>query len=327
MLGTTMQAQVTIKINASPDELKSLSRRTLLVEMPEPNPKVADGFSKKTKEEETEAYMASLASYREQIEPAIRKYWTFNEKIEFASTSEVVRQFEKKSKKYVALIKAVLPNGGGAPGGYTFGMGVPALVLTRTDGDSKVSKKGELRLTKHDFQAYLVISPDEKGKEDFNEASMKLTLSLCQDFLQWNIRNKKSEPFMNYLKKESKANCSKLRQRQLVVDEDNLYKKRTPQEISEAYGREIEFVDHAGVEQIYMSGDESKAVLFSIPVGTLSGSVGLGPLAYSNVALAYTKIIVDPSNNQVINAIVPGMGKTYVQELLPMDMRQLAKCE
>lgn len=323
LLGFSMQAQVAIRINAEPTELKGLARRTLVVELPEPNPKVIEGFPKKTAAEDEAAYRASLESYRQQIEPAVKAYWKFNENIEYKTTSEIVPLFEKKSKKYVALLKVVLPDGGGEPGCYTFGMGVPALVLTRTDGDSKVSKKGELRLRNHDFQSYLVLSPKEDGTEDYTEASMKLTLTLCQNFLDWNIHNKKSETFMDYLKEQSKANCPKLASKQLVVDKDNLYKKTTQAEISENYGHGVEFVDHATLESTYMGGSGDKATLFSIPVGTITGSA----LVITITRLVYTKIIVDPSNSEVLNSIVPGMGKTYVEGLLPMDMRQLSKCK
>src|SRR5688500_4738273 len=67
-------AQVAIKIWAEPAELKALSKRTLVVELPEENPKVTEGFPKKTAESDAAAYRASLASYREHIEPAVRKY-------------------------------------------------------------------------------------------------------------------------------------------------------------------------------------------------------------------------------------------------------------
>lgn len=326
IVAASLHAQVSVRINAKPADLKSLARRTLVVELPEPNPKVIKGFPKKSAAADEAAYRASLESYRQQIEPAIKAYWKFNEDIEYKTTTEIIQLFEKKSKKYVALMKVVLPDGGGVSG-YSFGMGVPALVLTRTDGDSKVTKKGELDLRNHDFQSYLVLSPSEDGKEIFNEASMKLTLLLCQQFLDWNIHNKKSRHFLEYLKDQSEAHCSKLAAKQLMVDKDRLYKKTTPAEISENYGRPVECVDLASLEAAYLEGSPDKAVLFSIPIGTISGGIGIGPLGYSFTRYAYSKVVVDASNSEVLNSIVPGTGKTYVEGLLPMDMRQLAKCK
>jgi hypothetical protein len=51
LLSAALSAQVSLKINAEPAELKSLARRTLVVELPEENPKVIDGFPKKYSEE------------------------------------------------------------------------------------------------------------------------------------------------------------------------------------------------------------------------------------------------------------------------------------
>lgn len=316
-------AQVSDRINAEPEELAKLAKRTLVVELPEPNEKVIDDFPKKTASSDKRAYEASLAAYRERIEPAVRAYWKFNSDIEFKTTSEIVKLFAAKSKKYVALLKVVLPDGNGEPGCYTFGLGVPALVLTRTDGDSKVSKKGELRLRNHDFQSYLVVEPDEHGTETYTEASMKLTLTLCQKYLDWNIHNKKTGTFMKYLKDMSEKNCSKLASKTLVVDRKGLYKKTTTAEIKEKYTHPIEFVEREELSTTYMSGTSEKAVLYSIPVGTITGSM----LVVTVTMLAYTKVVVDPSTSEVINAVVPGIGKSIVEGLVPADAKSLDKCD
>ena len=238
-------AQVADRINAEPEDLAKLSKRTLVVELPEPNQKVIDDFPKKSASASTKAYTASLDAYRARIEPAVKAYWKFNTNIEFKTTSEIVKLFAEKSNKYVALLKVVLPDGNGEPGCYTFGMGVPAIVLTRTDGDSKVTKKGELRLRNHDFQSYLVLEPDEDGTETYTEASMKLTLELCQHYLDWNIHNKKTGTFMKYLKDMSEKNCSKLASKTLLVDSKGLYKKTTQAEVKEKYAHKMVFVERA----------------------------------------------------------------------------------
>ena len=163
-VGLPLAAQVSTAAYAKPDELRSLSKRTLVVVLPEGNPKVIDGFPKKNSAGKTAAYMESPDSYREQVEPAIKEYWKLNGKFEYRTTSENIGLFKKKSTKYVALMKVVLPDGGGVAG-YTLDMGVPALVLTRTNGDCKETKKGELQVRNHGFQTYLMLSPDPTGKE------------------------------------------------------------------------------------------------------------------------------------------------------------------
>lgn len=323
LLSCGLRAQVSDIINAEPAELKTLAKRTLVVELPEPNQKVIDEFPKKSATADEAAYRASLESYRKAIEPAVKANWKFNTQIEFKTTSEIVKLFAAKDKKYVALLKVVLPDGMGEPGCYTFGMGVPALVLTRTDGDSKVSKKGELRLRKHDFQSYLVLGPSEDGSETYTEASMKLTLDLCQKYLDWNIKSKKSQTFMKYLKDQKEKNCGKLAAKQLMINKDGLYKKTTEAEIKQEYGKNVEFADLKALEAVYLAGGSDKAVLVSVPVGTISGSM----IVVTVTKLVYTKIAVDPYTGDVLNAVVPGMGKSYVEGVLPMDARELAKCK
>lgn len=322
LLISGLQAQVSVKIYAEPAELKSLGNRTLVVELPEENPKVIEDFPKKKAAEKTEAYRASLASYREQIEPAIKEHWKFNKDIEFKTTSEIIALFQKKSNKYVALMKVVLPDGGGVSG-YTFGLGVPALVLTRTDGDSKVNKKGELNIIKHDFQSYLVVSPDSTEREVYSPASMKATLILAQDYLNWNIKADKSKDFMAYSKAMGKKNCGSLAQRTLLVNEKGLYKGCTVEEAHENYPYKLEFVDRSVLESTYLGGDATKAVLISIPVGTVQGTMIVASVTY----LAFSKLILDPATGEIISSHNPGMGKSITEGLLKGDFKSLSKCE
>lgn len=263
-----------------------------------------------------------MASYREQIEPVVRELWKFNEKVEFKTTSEIIALFAKKSPKYVALMKVVLPDGGDVAD-YTFGLGVPALMLTRTDGDSKVSKKGELRVRNHDFQAYLIVSPDSTGAERYSPATMKATLTLVQDFLQWNTKNKKSQDFMRYTREMAEKNCELLATRTLLVDQADRYKGCTPEEAHSSYAHQLELVDRAQLESTYLGGDNSKAVLFSLPVGTIKSAV----IVVELTRLVYAKLILDPATGQIISAYVPGIGKSIQEGLMKMDFKSFSKCE
>lgn len=323
-LSFSVQAQVAEMIQAKPDELKALARKTLVVELPEPNQKVIDKFSKKTAAEKTAAYEASLASYREQIEPAVRAYWTFNKDIEFKTTSQIVELFKKKSPKYVALMKVVLADGGGAYG-YTFGAGVPALVLTRTDGDSKVTNKGQLWLKEWNFQMYLVTTPAEDEAEAYSQAGLKFTLTQAQNVLNWNINGheKKSKSFIKYVKDQTEKNCPQLASKKLLIDKDGLYKSVDRTEAMDSYGPNMELVEHGVIDSAYLNGDAENAVLFSLPVGTIKSNMILVEITY----LVFMKVVVDPSTNEILSSIVPGMMKTYVEGLTKADLRQLNQCK
>lgn len=319
----TATAQVSDHIYAEPAELKKLAQRTLVVELPEENQKVIDDFPKKKAEQKTAAYKASLASYREQIEPAIRAHWKFNEQIEFMTTSQIVELFTKKSKQHVVLMKVLLMDGGGISA-KSFGFGVPALMLTRTDGeDNKITKKGEVLIRKHDFQSYLVVSPDSAECEVYTPASMKATLVLMQDYLKWNIKNEKSKTFMAYSKEMAKKNCRTVSQRTLLIDKNGLYKGCTVEEARTSYAHKMLLVERKELEDAYMKGDESQAVLFSVPVGTVQGTMIVATITY----LAFSKLILDPVTGEILTARNPGMGKSIVEGLMKADLKALSDCD
>jgi hypothetical protein len=316
----TITAQVSDRINAEPEDLKKLGNRILVVELPEENPKVIEEFPKKKAAQKTEAYRASLASYREQIEPAVRAHWKFNEQIEFMTTSQIVGLFQKRSSEHVVLMKVLLMDGGGISA-YSFGFGVPALMLTRTDGEKdKISKKGEVVIRVPDFQSYLVVSPDSSDREVYTPASMKATLILMQDYLKWNIKNEKSKPFMAYSKEMGKKNCGDLAKRTLMIPKNGLYKGCTPEEAHTSYAYNMILVDRSEMEETYLKGDASSAVLFSIPVGTIQGNLVMTYLAFS-------KLILDPVSGEIISSYNPGIGKSIAEGLMRADLKSLSKCD
>lgn len=320
---TPLHAQVVDRIWAEPAELKALSKRTLVVELPEENPKVVDGFPKKTAEQDAAAYRESLAAYRAVIEPAIREHWKWNEQIEFMPTSQIVELFQKKSNKHVALLKVVLTTDMGV-GAYTFGMGVPALVLTRTDGQSKVSKKGELRLVQHDYQMYLATTTDENGRETYTPERMQFTLSQMQKHLAWIGKKGKSENYLKYCKEMAKQNCSRLKGKELLVDEDGLHKSTTREEAKEAYrSGTLSFVPEKELDQAYGSRAAGKTALFDMPVGSASGTM----LVVTITRLVYMKVAVDAETDDVLGAVIPGIGKPALEGLIKLDFKILSDCD
>ncbi|MEZ4756200.1 MAG: hypothetical protein R2817_05180 [Flavobacteriales bacterium] len=318
-----LQGQVMEKIWAEPAELKALGKRTLVVEVPEENPKVVVGFSKKTAEQDAAAYRASLEDYLAVIEPAIREHWRWNEKIEFMPTSKVVELFAKKSTKHVALMKVVLSTDMGV-GAYTFGLGVPALVLTRTDGDSKVTKKGELRLTKHDYQMYLATTTDETGRETYTPERMAFTLTQMQKHLDWIIKKDKSESYLKYCKDMAKTNCSKLKGKELMVNEKGLHKTTTREDAKDAYSAgKIAFMPEQDIDKAYAAKEEGRVALFDMPVGSATGTM----VVVTITRLVYMKVAVDTETNEVLGAVIPGIGKPALEGLIKLDFKILSDCD
>lgn len=318
-----IEAQVVDRIWAEPFELKGLSKRILVVELPEVNPKVIDGFSKKTAEQDTKAYQESLAAYRAVIEPAIRAHWKWNEKIEFMPTSQIVELFQKKSTKHVALLKVMLTTDMGV-GAYSFGMGVPALVLTRTNGESKVTKKGELRLIKHDYQMYLATTTNEEGRETYTPERMQFTLSQMQKHIAWIGKKGKSENYLKYCKEMAVQNCKRLMSKELLVDEAGLHKSTTQEEANGAYkGGSLAFVPEQELDKAYAARSAGKAALFDMPVGSASGTL----VVVTITRLVYMKVAVDTETDEVLGAVIPGIGNPAAEGLIKLDFKILSDCD
>jgi hypothetical protein len=291
------------------EKLKAWSSRTLVVEVPEVNPNLSKSWPDKKVAEMSAAYEATVASYAEQIEPAIRKYWTFNKKIEFKTTSEIMLLFKEKNPNYVALLK-----GGQTPEGVIYAnihsKGVPVLLFVGTDGDTKVNKYGELSLRDFAYSFYCVADFAENGAESFTEAGMKFSLVQLQHVLEWEVttNTSKNYGYMQYAKNQSEKNCSKLAPKKLLVDKDGLDKSLDRTEAMNSYGPNLELVDRAEMESAYLNEDAEKAVFFSV--------YGLG------------KVVVAPSTNEILGFAAPKMANAVIWfGLTAADISQLKKCK
>ena len=151
---------------------------------------------------------------------------------------------------------------------------------------------------------------------------MKLSLMLCQQYLDWNIKSKKTDTFMRFLMAVSSGNCAKLSGRELVVNADGLHNSTTKEALSTAYGSPISFLSQAEVEDVYLAGGNEKAVLFAVPVGAINNAVGINAGRY-----VYSKVVVDPATSMVLNAVVPTTGKSFLEALIPKDMEDLKGCK
>jgi hypothetical protein len=177
-------AQLPNRIYASAEDLKGLSKRILVVEMPEENPKVIETLTKQEDTVELRAYREEMQTYRELIEDAIAENWKYNEEIEFKTTSEIIELFRAKSTQHVAMLKMVMVDAGGISH-WADNLTLPALILTRTDGEVKFTKTGTMELRGHDYQMYFVRGIDAEGKEALTPASLAFSLRQAQKHLEW----------------------------------------------------------------------------------------------------------------------------------------------
>ena len=136
-----IRAQIPVSVHAEAVDLKSMSHRTLIVEIVDEDERISVDFPKKQAEQMMTDYRADVANYNALMQKAVNQYWKFNTKIEFKHSSEIRKLFESESSKYVALVKGSVTGEGPLWGPTT---GVPCLMFQRTDQKSKPAFKGRV---------------------------------------------------------------------------------------------------------------------------------------------------------------------------------------
>lgn len=297
---------------AKPEDLNAISKLTLVVEVPEINPVMLEVISKRSDAAKEEAaYRTAVSTYQSLIEETTGKYWTFNKRIEYKSASEIAELFKSKSPKYVVLMKAVYSSDFGLLAN-TWTYGFPILVFTRTSSGAKLGKSGSLTFGKPDFYMNVAFPIAKDPAETYTEADLKFTLLQLQKTLLANRSAKKMREFVKCASDEAEANCSKLADKQLLVNKDGLFGKLDASEAQAAYGPNLRVVDQGAIDRAYLDGDTDKAVVFAIPIG----------------AGIYSKVVVDPSNNDILATIIPKMlSATYVPTIAKMDLAAFKTCK
>lgn len=317
-------AQINDVIHVTPEDLAAMSQRTLLVVLEEEDPKVIEEMPKKNREEEIARYKAAIANYNALIEPAVRKYWTFNPKIEVKKASEVVPLFAAKSPDYVVLMKVALRD---MELYYNFdsGLRVPVLMYQRTDEESKVNKKGFLTISEVDYQMYIPSSfIDDKGN---TEADLKFALVQMQRNMRWIMETKQVKNFEDYGAIVAAGNCARLKDKSLVLPAGQLWKDMPEAEAKASYGGTLEVADPAMRDEMYLKATEGKALLFQMPYGLLNQS-GLTVMTYSNVV--YLKVVVDAKTDEILGLLeVKGMmtPQNYGYRVNEKNLENLKECK
>lgn len=310
-------SQISDRIYGQPDDFKEMKNRTLVVELLEEDEKHVAKLTKKSQRKEKFAvqlkkYQDFIVEYNEMIQLVVPKYWSFNDKIEYKTSSEVKKIREAENKEYVLLFYTELRESSTDTRVDRATLHVPALAYSRP----------ERAKHRYDYKIYLPSSYIREGSNYF-ESDFKFALKAAQANINWIIDNNEKLNFEDFCKEMAEKNCSKLSDYQLIVDREYLYGNLTETKAGDAYGNNLKFVSEDELDKIVLEETEGKAVLFSIPFGTVGST--FGPLTVSQ--LAFIKVIVDVETYEVLYIHIPGMGKSYVYEILKNEFTRFAECK
>jgi len=321
-------AQIPNTIGATSAELAAMAGRILVVQLDPIDPETSAAILTK-KRDVAEAfkanYEASQQSYLDNIQAAMEQGWTFNERVEFRTTEECKELFLSKSPDHVVMKKEMYGMQGNSSSTvlgwrhYAVPYGVTALTFFRTDM-VEVTNKGALRFLEPDFQMYMMGDYGPEGKALYSVNDLVMTMKQTQKALAWCIGIEKPKDYFAYAKEQAEQNCKLLQGKELVAESNYTYKDTQQPELLETYGPRLRFASHEELGTIYRSGSDSEVVFFSVPIGHV---VGMGGESH----IAYMKIAVDPSTDNIIHGSFPMAGGGVLRAYRTVDFKALKKCK
>lgn len=294
MFAQTTSAQVASKVYGKPADYKAMKKRSLIVEIPEPDPKTIEKLKKKAKKkpELLKNYNEFFPMYEALITKVVEEHWKLNEEVKFMTTSEVKEIRDSKSKKYVILYYTELADKGFG-NDWRSGLTVPALVYSRS----------EKSLAAHDYRVHIPSSFTHEGGK-IMEADMVLAIKMMQSNIEYSIKTNKTHNFIDYGKAMTKENCNKINDKTIVFSKDMLGKKATEEGVEGKSGLKMQFVSEQEWNDIFIEKTPEKAVFFFVPHGIGKGQIG----PVSTAALVYLRIMVDAETSEVLYMHTVGFG-------------------
>lgn len=283
------KAQINVSFYADPDELKQLKTRPLLVEVLEEDEDVLKKLSKPKRAEELADYKKFVIDFNRDFKIYAQKYWTFTDKMEFKTVTEIKALQKEKNKSY-AVLRLVQLNDKGYWGAKT-NQNVPALAFTRIESN----------IIKTDSKIYLP-SRNLNNDKSLSEADYKYALTILQANVDWIIANDKVLNFDKYAEKMAKQNVSRLKGKTLLVEDNMLAKGRTKEAAIKNYGGDLKFVSESELNDALVNKVKNTAVVYTAPYGIVKSNAAFVSMS----TIVYFKIIVDCETNEILWLYMPG---------------------
>lgn len=293
LTSTSVFAQFPDKIYASPEELKEMTGRTLLValyDVPQKDPKPTE-------------------VYNELIQKVVKERWTLNSKVEFKSMSEISKLMDAKDKKYTLLLYNVLHDVGF--NGWIIGNWDNAPTLQYQRCEKKLSMRDHFA-----YFPYVAVRPDKC----LNEGDIIFTVESLQKCIRESIGTNKQLKIVDYFMGRAKANCDKLKNKEVLCDNNHRFQKLEDQDIKENYSGKFSFVSTSEIDQTITSKSSEKYATIFFVYGIFKGAGG--------AMLLCCKLVYDPSTDDLVYFFEPGgMGSITDNNIRAADLKRMEKCK
>lgn len=304
-----------------PENFKELINKKLIVLLLEENPKTVKSLSKPKYANDLESYRMFIKQHNERFLDYVKKYWTFNSNnFEFKKASELdeLMKNKKADKNFAVLGFQIL---GDTDSNFATELsnksdfGVGALFFSAPE-----SRNGYVKCYINGFNLKPI-----NGEIIFEE-DYKFALETLQNSIKSFINNDKVVNFRKYASNMIELNCSKLKSKQLLVNENALMKGRTEEGAKKNYDGDLKFVPQEELRKAYLTKEKGKAILLTYPYGVIKGSLSVISVA----RMIYLKVIVDCETGEILHSYMPGgfsYGANLTDSMTESEFKTIGKCD
>lgn len=319
------------------EEMSSVLKRPLVVELMEEHPNVIKRLEKKksSKNEKRSSrfstildeYRAGIKEYNSYIKEAIESHWTLNENYEFKTTSEIAKLVNKETDKYSVLRtvksteKGVVSYSRGIVNSGSTRFGVNMLALYKIE-DIKKAKDNYLNASRIGFATPQVWVPEED--ELFTKGSVQLSLRIMQAHILSYQKIGKKQPIEKFIKQESSANCSGLGDQEVSIPTGLIFKKASISEMNSNYrGKgEVKEISNSSCNEL-LETTEDRVVGISLPWKIVSGSGG----AVTVSRIMFIRTLINLATLEMYTAYGAEMGQVNTSDFRNNEFKRYGMCK
>lgn len=308
------KAQISPRIYGEKQDFENLKTRPLIIEILEEDPKTLKKLSSPKKADELKDYISFIKEFNENFKLYVEKYWKLNSKFEYKTVTEVNALNKAKNSTY-AVIRYISLNDIESYG-LKSGLSVPAIAYTRIESDRK----------RPDAKNYLPYRYFNNNDKSLNEGDYRYVIETLQANVNWIVKNDKSLNFDKFSEKMANENCSKLKGKTLLIEDNMMLKGRSMDEAKKNYGGDLKFVTEKEINDAFVNKTKNTAVMYAAPYGIMKG----GALVVQVSRTVFFKIIVDCETGEILYLYMPGglsYGANISNQMTETEFKTLRDCK
>lgn len=283
-------------LNTDQKDVEKIKNSTLLLVLEEPDPKIVSKLSKKYPKA-LEDYQNQIAGRNFALRYALENFWDLTEKVEFHPEATAFDLIEKNPDQYLLI---------------SFGQYLEYErigLVSGSDGDPagwRTSSTGEL--TYNHTSKYTVLSREITTLE-ISDTKPLVSVFLPSVYpslsgavygvqqIQYLLRYLAAdgENKMSKMPKQIEANNPELKDKILLIDQNDVDPKVTAEELAEVYPYPVQLVDPSVIREAILARDASFAYLQIVSTPGERGSID-------------THVISDASDGKIYYYVTPGLG-------------------